>query len=107
MSFIKNFSRLEKLKCIDICKSEGVAYDLKNVTLNIRGTNFFIETKYWKGEDFYCYDINYIKIYNKKTDFGVSSREPERWSIEDCLKEMPEDAQVEILMNLDLFMEIK
>ena len=92
------------MKCIKVCRSEGVAYDLKNIIFNIKDTNFFIETKYWKGDDFYCYDVNYIKIYNK--DLSVSKEAANRWSIQDCLKEMPEEAQVEILMNLDLFTKI-
>jgi hypothetical protein len=77
---------------------------LKNIIFNIRNTNFFIEIKYWKGNDFYSYDVNYIKIYNK--DFSVSDSSNDSLRMEDCLDSLPEEAQLEILMNLDLFARI-
>ena len=77
---------------------------MKNITFKIKNTDFFIETKYWRGDDFYCYDVNYIKIYDKK---NKSDDKFETWSFQDCLLDMPEDVQMEMLMNLDLFMRMQ
>lgn len=104
---LKNLLDLERLNCIEMCKTVSVGFDLKKVLFKIKNTDFFIQSEYWKGDNFYAYDTSCIKIVDADSiRFGNDLHKCKKWNIEDSLKLMPKDVQLEILMNLDLFTRI-
>ena len=102
---IKNIVKLESLECIERYKSESSGLGVKKSIYRIKNSDYFIKIEYWKGEDFYSYDTDYIKFIDiDSLKYPNDMHKYSSWSIQDCIKLLPEDAQVEILMNLDLFM---
>ena len=102
---LNNILNLEKLNCIEIHKSITMGFGVKSVIFKIKDSNFFIKVKYWRGDEFYSYDANDIQIIDiDSLKYPNDMHRYNSWSLQDCLRLLPESAQKEIIMNLDLFM---
>jgi hypothetical protein len=100
----KNLLDLEKLDCIKILKTESKGFGLKRATYSIGDTPFKIEIEFWKGDDFYSYNVK--KIMFTKDSISVKANahiEDGEWHMDDVLLMLPKEIQLEIIMNLDLF----
>jgi len=102
---IKNITKLEGLECIEHYKSESSGLGIKKSIYRIKNSDYFINIEYWKGDNFYSYDTDYIKFIGiDSLKYPNDMHKYDSLPIQDCIKLLPENAQIEILMNLDLFM---
>ena len=105
MFSIKNIVKLERLECIEHYRSESSGLGIKKSIYRIKNSDYFIKVEYWRGDNFYSYDTDCIKFIGiDSLNYPNDMHKYSSWSIQDCIKLLPEDAQIEILMNLDLFM---
>ena len=104
MSYIKNIVRLERLSCIELYSTSPAGLGVKRNLYRIKDSDYFIKVEYWKGDDFYSYDSNYIEFIDiDYLKYPNDAHKYNKLSIQDCLKSLPSKAQDEVLMNLDLF----
>ena len=104
MLSIKNIAGLEKLGCIEHHKSDSSGFGVKRSTYRIKNSDFFIKIEYWKDDNFCSYDVNCVEFISIDSfKYPNDMHKYGSWSIQDIIKLLPEPAQVEILMNLDLF----
>ena len=101
---LKNLIDLEKLNCIHMIKSESKGLGVRKAIYSIGDTPFRVEVDFWKGDDFYSYNVK--KVLFTKDSVSVKANaivEDGEWFMDDVLLMLPKDVQIEIIMNLDLF----
>ena len=104
MLSIKNIAGLEKLSCIEHYKSDSSGFGIKRSIYRVKNSDFFIKIEYWKGDNFYSYDANCVEFIGiDSLKYPNDMHKYSSWSAQDIIKLLPESAQIEILMNLDLF----
>lgn len=100
----ERFDDFNSLSFLKLIKSEGVGLGVKKYIYRVIGSAYRLELLTYKGDDFYSYNPELIKII--KYDFGtnsvVSPKQIEA-TIEDVILEMPEDNRKEALFNINLF----
>jgi len=107
LSCIKNIVRLEGLSCIELHEASSSSFGIKKNIYRIKETDYFIKVEYWKGDNFYSYDTDYIEFISiDNLKYPNDMHKYRKISMQNCLKLLPEKAQEEVLMNLDLFVSI-
>lgn len=98
---------LESLSFIDVIKTKSIGLGVKKAIYSIRDTLFCIEVDYWRGDDFYSYDVKKIIVAKSSISVKVNELvEDGEWNMEDVLPMLPKDIQLEVIMNLDLFCKL-
>ena len=103
-SSLKNLIDLEKLNCINMLSTESKGLGVKKAIYSIGDTPFRIEVDFWKGDDFYSYNVKKVLLTKDSVSVKANaSVEDGEWFMDDVLLMLPKDIQLEIIMNLDLF----
>ena len=101
---LKNLVELEKLNCIRMIRTESKGLGVKKAIYSIGNTPFRVEVDFWKGDDFYSYNVKRVLFTKDSVSVKANADiEDGEWLMDDVLLMLPKDIQLEIIMNLDLF----